>query len=352
MHSLRPIRFTHTLFFCAFSIVLFSSTAFCVDRSVLFDFDGDGKTDISVYRPGVWTPDYRGQSVFYVLSSMTGETLVLPWGAGGDRPAVADYDRDGKADLAIFRSWEETLINPWEASDYWIKYSSTGTYEMIYHLGHGTIVNRDLVASNRPELGVFNYRLIEGDPIEPCYIAGFLIADREDIYQKDITDQCREWDAFQTPALGDYNNDGVSDIAVLNTTISSRRQASYFQVWYSPMTAGMTTPNVTKTFDIDFPMSGDYDCDGKTDFAGGKFENGRLIWKMLFSSNGFLWTFRFGIDGDKPVPGDYDGDGKTDPAVFRPSDATWYIFRSSDWNWQVARFGVATDIPIPQPNAF
>lgn len=66
----------------------------------------------------------------------------------------------------------ETLINPWEASDYWIKYSSTGTYEMIYHLGHGTI-NRDLVASNRPELGVFNYRLIEGDPSSRVILPDF-----------------------------------------------------------------------------------------------------------------------------------------------------------------------------------
>lgn len=54
------------------------------------------------------------------------------------------------------------------------------------------------------------------------------------------------------------------------------------------MAAGMTTPSVVKTFDVDFSMPGDYDGDGKTDFAGGRIENGRLVWRVLFSSNNFV----------------------------------------------------------------
>ncbi len=352
MLSLRPISFTRTFFLCAISVALFSVNVFCVDRSVLFDFDGDGKTDISVYRMGAWTTANRAGSHFYILSSRYGVTYDIPFGAGGDRPAVADYDRDGIADFAVYRSWEDNLTFPWEASDYWVRYSSTGLVDVNYFLGSGTIVNRDLVGDNRPEFGVFNYRYVDSDPNDPCYIPGFLIGRRIDIYQKDVSEQCLDQDTSYFPALGDYDNDGVSDIAVFVKNNSSVRNSNYFQVWHSPMTAGMTTPDVVKPFPVDFPLPGDYDHDGKTDFAGGRFENGRLVWRMLFSSNNFLWTVTFGITGDKPVPGDYDGDGKTDQAVYRPSDGMWYILRSSDWNWEAHRFGIATDTPIPQPNGY
>jgi uncharacterized delta-60 repeat protein len=60
-----------------------------------FDFDGDGKTDVSVYRPstGVW----------YQLFS-SGVPFGSPtFGLAGDIPVPADFDGDGKTDLAIFR---------------------------------------------------------------------------------------------------------------------------------------------------------------------------------------------------------------------------------------------------------
>jgi hypothetical protein len=88
-------------------------------RRVRSDYNGDGKTDMMVYRPteGNWYVRYTGG----------GQALLNngQWGNPDDKPLTGDYNGDGRADMMIFRpstgQWlvqytggtNETLTTQW-----------------------------------------------------------------------------------------------------------------------------------------------------------------------------------------------------------------------------------------------
>ncbi len=84
-----------------------------VNRSFTADFDGDGRSDLVVYRPttGVW----------YVRTSSTGYSYAnatsYQWGIAGDIPIAADFDGDHKTDLAVYRP---------TTGEWFVRASSTG----------------------------------------------------------------------------------------------------------------------------------------------------------------------------------------------------------------------------------
>ena len=60
-------------------------------RLINFDYDGDGKADVSVYRPS--------NNYWYLSRSSDSQFTYHYFGAAGDIPTPADYDGDGKTDL-------------------------------------------------------------------------------------------------------------------------------------------------------------------------------------------------------------------------------------------------------------
>lgn len=73
-------------------------------KLIVADYDANGKSDIAVFHPstGVW----------YILRISDGAVQTTQWGSLSDKPQPADYDNDGTADFAIFRP---------STSDWWIQ---------------------------------------------------------------------------------------------------------------------------------------------------------------------------------------------------------------------------------------
>jgi len=277
------------------------------NRRTQFDYDGDGKADVSVFRPatGSW----------YISNSANGAFVSQQFGLATDSPASADFDGDGKTDIAVFRP---------EAGGWYRLNSSTNNFTAATFGAAGDLpVPADYDGDGKADIAV--YRPADGTWWVTRSSNGAVVSQQHGI-------------AEDKPTLGDFDGDGRADFAVF------RPSNGY---WYRLNSSDNRF--IAAQFGIaeDKPVPADFDGDGKTDLAVYRPSNG--YWYVIQSTSNSFTATQFGIAEDKPSPADFDGDGKIDPAVFRPSTGTWYLLRTSA-GFTGAQFGTSGDVPTP--NAF
>jgi Fungalysin metallopeptidase (M36)/Fungalysin/Thermolysin Propeptide Motif len=266
------------------------------------DFDGDGRTDLSVFRPseGNW-----------YLNRSTAGFAAVNWGVATDALTPADYDGDNKTDFAIFRA---TAADG--SPDFYILKSSDFT---VTGAAWGTTNDIPVVADYDGDG--------KADPAiyRPSVTAWYILK----------SSGGNQFTTFgtssDTPVTGDFDGDGKADLTVFS-----------FGRWSSRLSGSGSVSNVDFGLSDDKLVPADYDGDNRDDIAVYRPSTG--TWYLRRSSLG-LQILTFGIATDVPVPGDYDGDGKDDIGVYR--NGIWYLLQSTS-GVSIASFGNANDKPIPK----
>ncbi len=209
-----------------------------------FDFDGDSRSDISVFRPsnGVW----------YLNRSGAGFT-AFQFGINGDKPVAADYDGDGRSDAAVYR-----------AGVWYRLRSATNTMDVVsFGLPTDIPSPADLDGDGKADVVVFR----------PANGVWYSLASENGEFSS-----VRFGLSGDVPVRGDYDGDGKDDINLFRPSNGT---------WYRLNSSNGSFDAVNFGLTGDKALAGDFDGDGKSDVAVWRPSNG--VWYSIRSANRSLF---------------------------------------------------------------
>ncbi len=245
---------------------------------VVGDFNGDGNTDVGVYRHGRWYIDLNGNGRW------DQDDLWAKLGRRDDLPVTGDWDGDGKHDIAIFgRAWpgdpRHIAAEPGLPADENAKHGPTKNVPP--QAAEATMGIRAMQLTSTGSM--------RSDLIDHVFLYGW---------------------GGDVPIAGDWIGEGQETIGIF-------RDGN----WKLDVTGDGKYTDEDRAFSMgqagDKPVIGDFNGDTVVDL--GVYRNG--LWHIDTNNDGVLdardRAFTFGADDDLPVVGDWDGDGVDDPGLYR-----------------------------------
>jgi hypothetical protein len=197
----------------------------CNDRPVVADWNGDGLTEVGLFRAGPTVGTFWRRSA-------AGTSTGQGWGTGSDRPVVGDFDGDHVAQVGIRR------MN----GSAWLLRSSTGAVATVSGVGGAADVplTGDWDGNGRANLGYYHYA-----------DNSFYLRSDQGTYTK-----IHYGVAGDRPVAGDWDGNGTTEVGIYRPST---------RLWYLRVRRGTAYTSMTVFYGDpgDIPVAGDWDGDGK-----------------------------------------------------------------------------------------
>jgi len=270
------------------------------DQALAFDYNGDKKDDLLLYRPGtgaISVVTSNGKGSFTTAYKVSDNGSAAPNGIAGynllstrDQVVVFDYNGDSKDDILLYRP-------------------GTGAISVVRSNGNGSFTSV--------------YSISDNGAAVPNGIAGFNLLSTND-----------------RVIVFDYNGDGKDDLLLTRpgsgqvSVAKSNGNGSFTSVYSAPN--GIAGYNLASASDKVAVF--DYNGDGKDDLllyrpgsglVSVARSNGNGSFTSVYSAANGIGGYNLASANDQLVVFDYNGDGKDDLLLYRPGRGAISVVRSN-----------------------